>query len=93
MSAKVIGPDIYNSPAPFRPLNPWGRAMPKPKRIKSREPEPLYQVEVRNRDDEPIRLGPKVPLELANRCCEALAAAQIKAHDATWSQPYVVKAT
>ena len=93
MANQVLGPNIMGSPAPFRPLNPWGRPMPKTERIKSREPTPLYQVMVRDRDGKQIPLGPAIDQVTAARCCEALSLAQLRGKDAEWSNPEVVKVT
>ncbi len=88
MTAKVIGSAGFTD---FKPLNPWGRAMPKPKRITSREPAHLYQVMVETLAGERIPVGPAVDEVTAERCCEALSLAQLRGKDAHWSNPTVVK--
>lgn len=73
----------------FRPLNPWGRPMPKP----DREPlPPLYQVFAHDR-----RLGRIIPVspKMGKEFCEAICmtiARRVGSGDwKNWSNPHVVK--
>ena len=83
----VIGPNGFPN---YKPLNPWGRVMPKAKRIKSREPTPLYQVMVETDDGTQLPVGPKLDQVTAGRCCEAISKTLIHAKGSTWHNPTVV---
>lgn len=82
-----------HEPAPFRPLNPWGRAMPKAK--KKGVPDPLYSVRADTVDGETIDISPKFGgedgREAAERICEAANTAIVKRIRTEWLTAYVVK--
>ena len=66
-------PEVYfpGSKEPFRPLNPWGRAMPK---VKQRERPQLYQVVIRYKGRE-MPYGPKASRAFVEQLYEAVSAA------------------
>lgn len=81
-----------NSPAPFRPVNPWGRAMPKPSRkiavgVPSRDE--LYQVHVTTETKKDIPVGPALLKEIAEGFCMAIGVEISKGHERSWSNPRV----
>lgn len=48
------------TPPDFKPLNPWGRRMPKLSSQFTEKPRRLYQVWVDDREGKTFALGPKV---------------------------------
>lgn len=78
---------IY-TPPDFKPLNPWGRRMPKLTKNFTDEPRKLYQVWVDDRDGKAMALGPKVIRAVAD---EFLATVnKVIIHEgprATWANP------
>lgn len=77
-----------DSPAPFRPMNPWGRPMPKVKRSPLREP--LYQVFVEMRGEKEAQpISPAMNINAA----AAIQSAAFKAIDAgvrkDWANPHI----
>lgn len=73
----------------YRPLNPWGRPMPK---SKPKPPPPDRQVFVTTRDNRIIPIGPKVSDDailqpLVRRIEEAIAAGL----ERDWRDPHIVK--
>ncbi len=85
---RVIGPNGYPD---YKPMNPWGRPMPKTKRAMNKEPDPLYQVVVEQDDGSPLPVGPAIDQVTAQRCCEALAKAIMSAKKPTMHNPTVVR--
>ena len=80
------------SKIPFKPLNPWGRAMPKPAREMRRDRPSLYQLRVTNNaTGEKILVGPKVVLELAERLCIAANVMISRGKETAWSNPEIVE--
>lgn len=82
-----------HEPAPFKPLNPWGRPMP---RVQKRAtPDALYQVRVETDKGETQDISPKFGgpdgKEAADQICEAVNAAIIKRIRPEWLTAYVVK--
>ncbi|HEX5320432.1 MAG TPA: hypothetical protein VFW46_14815 [Stellaceae bacterium] len=78
----------------FRPLNPWGRAMPKPTRL---PPPPRYQVFVEAFDPisatgrKLIPIGPKGDDQFVRPLCEAIEQAIASGQEKTWRNPHVVR--
>lgn len=60
--------EVYfpGSKVPFRPQNPWGRAMPK---VKQRSRPPLYQVVVTMMNGKDVPFGPKIERTAADEFC------------------------
>ena len=78
------------TPSDFRPLNPWGRPMPKPKR-KATDAE-LYQVFVkRNRDGAIIPFGPAVMQEVAEELLVAINGQLALGNEKLISEPHLCK--
>ena len=76
----------------FKPMNPWGRPMPKPSREIKKAPPSLYQVHVElTSTGKQIPVGPKVNLELAERICEAIGVMIARGKEKTWSNPVLVE--
>lgn len=87
---------------PFKPLNPWGRPMPTPKRaIRTEAPEQLYQVFVEL--TKPFKqldvvlpagslmaVGPKWGLQLAEQFCAAIKEQIRKNAERLWINPTVM---
>lgn len=72
----------------FRPLNPWGRAMPKP----MRQPRPsLWQIFVKDaRTGTRIAVGPKAPKEFSEALIERLNLNIVVGIEKQWSDPELV---
>jgi hypothetical protein len=81
------------SEAPFRPLNPWGRAMPKVK--KRAAPDALYQVRVDTAAGETLDISPKFQGDdgktVCEQLCEAANTSIIKRIRPEWLTAYIVK--
>jgi hypothetical protein len=90
-----------DSPAPYRPLNPWGRKMPKPARRLNPPPvfekgeakiTYLWQVEVSRVGDKlPIRVGPKMVKDLAEHFCSAINVQISLGKERRWTEPRLVR--
>lgn len=81
----------------FRPLNPWGRAMPKPVRP-VRDASiftALFQVhvELRHKPGRCIPVGPKLTQEAAEMFRIAIAAQIAHGKEKRWANPYLVLAS
>lgn len=86
MSGEVFLP---GSKSAFKPLNPWGRPMPKPNRAMRRRAT-LYQVHV-EQDGKQIPVGPKTDNPgMAEKFCEAIGVMIARGQEKTWSSPTVV---
>lgn len=94
-------PDFHRTP--FKPLNPWGRAMPKPKReMRSAAPEQLYQVFVEL--TKPFRhpsgmvlkkgslmpVGPKWAVGFAEQFCAKIREQITLGNEKSWNNPQVM---
>ena len=79
-------------PPPFKPLNPWGRPMPK---VKRRPVHHLYQVFVETADGEHIPISPKMGgedgHEAAGQICEGANTAILKRVRPEWLNAYLKK--
>lgn len=88
-----LGSGQPNAPASeplFVPMNPWGRAMPKPPRPERRQ---LYQVVIRDKGDgyREKRVGPACEgPEAANAFCLTIADQIALGRETTWESPRVV---
>lgn len=80
------------SSAPFRPLNPWGRAMPKVPQRKGAVDEPLYQIEVTNRAGKAERLGPQASYQFVEMWLIAIKTAIAMGGAQVYSEPRMVRA-
>ena len=76
----------------FRPINPWGRAMPKPTRPYREKPisHALYQVEIDLRRGGKKRVGPQWAEEMAGSLAETINRALILRPDDEWGRARVV---
>lgn len=77
----------------FKPLNPWGRPMPKPQREMQKAPPSLFQVHVEeNATGRQIPVGPKVSDPVfAERFCEAIGVMIGRQREKSWSNPVIVE--
>ncbi len=76
----------------FRPVNPWGRPMPKPAR-KLRLPSEihaLYQVFVETRSGRMLAVGPKLTAAAAEQFAAAIRVQIIHGKEKRWSNPSVL---
>lgn len=71
----------------FRPLNPWGRPMPKPERPPR---PPLWQVFVKEPGGRVIPVGPQGPKETAEMFCIAIGEQIALGAERRWSSPHIV---
>ncbi len=81
-------PEVYfpGSAEPFRPLNPWGRPVPR----SNREPRPpLYQVVVTRRGKE-IPFGPKMEKRFVDEFHAAIVQAIRVGAERELSSPHIV---
>jgi hypothetical protein len=87
-------PDVWvpGSKVPFRPVNPWGRPMPKPVRPVR---EPLYQLIVtrtsETRGKEQIGFGPKMIRAATEQLCEAVQTGIRLGVETELSDPHIVR--
>lgn len=71
----------------FKPMNPWGRAMPKP----VRQPRPdLYQIVVRRHGVE-IRFGPAMIKDCVDQLVTAIETSIRLGVEKELSEPHIVK--
>lgn len=82
----------------FKPLNPWGRSMPKPRPrfANGTNPylEPLYQVHVElTESGKTIPVGPKWPKQAAEQFIMAINAKIAEGKERAWANPHLVPAT
>lgn len=75
----------------FKPMNPWGRPMPAPKRPIKEKPPSLYQVFVETTEGKEIPVGPRVTQEVAERFCEAIGVMIGRGKEKNWSNPRLVE--
>lgn len=82
-----------SQPPPFKPLNPWGRAMPRVK--KAAVPDPLYQVIVETAEGKEVPASPRFGgpdgLKAAEQICEAVNTAIIKRIRPEWMSARIQK--
>jgi hypothetical protein len=73
----------------FKPMNPWGRPMPKPER----QPRPeLHQVHVKDaKTARIIPVGPKTERENAEMLCIAIGQQIALGAERQWREPHVVR--
>lgn len=88
MSGEVYLP---GSKIPFKPLNPWGRPMPKPSRPMASKKLARYQVHVETRDGQVIPVGPSATQQFAEMLCEAIGRQIGQGKEKTWSNPHIVE--
>ena len=86
-------PEVYfpGSADPFRPLNPWGRSMPK---VAARSgPPQLWQVFVTwpARGRHPIAIGPRMEKSFAEALCETITNAVRCGAEREWTNPHIEK--
>lgn len=82
---------VQGSKIPFKPMNPWDRAMPKPSRDMQKAQPSLYQVHV-DFEGKTIAVGPKMQsLEMAEKFCEVIGVQIGKGLERTWSNPKIVE--
>lgn len=98
MSNRVFAPSVPDSPAPFVPMNPWGRAMPKvtpPGGARAAMQEQLYQcfvTEKRNGGRRVlIAVGPRICEDLCRNLCQSLGEKIARGEIRDWSEPHVMK--
>ena len=72
----------------YRPLNPWGRAMPKPARAP--RPDVLYQVRVRTRRGAYIPVGPRTTKDAAESLLVAINGQLALGREKDWTDPHIV---
>ena len=78
---------IPGSKVPFRPVNPWGRPMPK---LVRQVRAPLYQVIVKRQGRGQIPFGPKMEKAFADEFLHAIEG-QIRAgNEKELSDPHIV---
>lgn len=77
----------------FKPLNPWGRAMPKPPRaVRERAPmADLYQVNVETRDGGLLPIGPRLEKPAAEMLCIAIGNEIAAGREKFWTNPHVLQ--
>lgn len=82
-------PDTYfpGSSEPFRPVNPWGRTVPK---VEKPVREPLYQLRVKRHGKE-IGFGPKMVRGAVDELYEAVLAGIRVGVEKELTDPHVVK--
>ena len=82
--------EVYlpGSTAPFRPVNPWGRAMPRP--TWSARPA-LYQLIVKWEGRGEIPFGPKMELQFVQAFYDTVNGAIRSGVEKQLSDPHVVK--
>lgn len=83
---------LPGSREPFKPLNPYGRAMPKPTRPYREEKHALYQVEIDLRGGGTRRIGPQWAEEMAGSLAETINKALIIRPMDDWGRARVVLA-
>lgn len=74
----------------FKPLNPWGRPMPKiqgPSGSTELNIEPLYQVHVELRDGKAIPVGPKMVKHMAEEFLMAINTKIVQGKEKEWANP------
>ena len=79
----------------FKPLNPWGRDMPKPSRpVRDRSIfTDLYQVHVEFRGTgRVLPVGPKLTQEAAEMFCQAINVQIVHGKEKRWANPHVMPA-
>jgi hypothetical protein len=82
--------DQLMQPAPFKPLNPYGRAMPKVARASR---EPLYQLCVKVVDTgKLIRVGPMIGKDAAEQFLFTLNKTIAAGLEKQWAEPHLVLA-
>lgn len=83
-------PEVYvpGSKEPFRPVNPWGRDMPK---VKRPQREPLFQLIVKRRGWGMIPFGPKMKKDAVDQLYEAVSAAIRVGVEKELTDPHVVR--
>lgn len=75
----------------YKPLNPWGRAMPRPK---ARPKPEFYQVvvETAGRDGkEMLPVGPRASREFCQPLCTAIESEIAAGRETTWKNPCIVR--
>lgn len=83
---------LPDSKIPFKPMNPWGRPMPKPSRTMRKAPLPLFQVFVEEtKTGKHLAVGPKMEQEQAEKFCEAIGVMIGRGLEKTWATPTVVQ--
>jgi hypothetical protein len=75
-------------PADFRPLNPWGRAMPKSPRPDKHDLYQLIVWDISRRQE--VRVGPQMAQEFVEGLAAAMRAEIAAGRDQRWSDPTVV---
>jgi hypothetical protein len=83
---------LPGSNIPFKPLNPYGQAMPKLSRPYRAGRHALYQVEVELRSGKTRRIGPKWAEEMAGSLCETINRSIAIGVRNEWGRAYVVLA-
>ena len=85
-----FGSGLPNGIPDFRPINPWGRAMPKPARPYRDKPlhHALYQVFVDTRKGT-IPVGPRWSEELAGAFAETINKAVALGAEKEWGRAHV----
>jgi len=73
----------------FKPLNPWGRAMPK-------APDPLrqtlYQVCVKTAEGKMVRIGPMMLEDMARSFLAEITKAILDGREKSWSDAHLIVA-
>ena len=71
----------------FKPLNPWGRSMPKA----PPPPEPLHQVFVMDPLKGAIPVGPKMGKQFCDAIADVIRQNILNGMEHRWSDPVVVR--
>jgi len=72
----------------YRPLNPWGRPMPKADRP---PPPPRYQLFVELPDKRVIPVGPKASDDFLKPLCAAIEQGIALGTERVWRNPHIVR--
>jgi hypothetical protein len=84
-------PEVYipGSKDPFRPVNPWGRDMPKSLRRPDRPP--LYQLVVKRVGHGEIRFGPKMIFDAVAQLHRDVETAIRLGVEKELTEPHIIK--
>ena len=85
---------FLDSTAPFKPINPWGKAMPKPQGGYNSDRPKLFQIAVDvvrpTGEIETIRVFPKMEKTFAEDYLEVVSREIIKGKETSWANPRLV---
>lgn len=72
----------------YKPLNPWGRPMPK---YKPPEKPERYQIFVETKTRDLLAIGPKAPEDFLRPLCRAIEEQIARGNEKDWSNPHIVR--